>query len=278
MATVEQTRPAPATQDQNESVVVFEDVSIAFDRNEVLQNISFEVRPGETRVVLGPAGCGKSVLLKLANGLLRPDTGHIYVFGKDLNSMSEVELFAFRDRIGMVFQEGALFDSMTVRDNVAFRLIEEHSLAEDVDRRVREVLRFVELEHTIDKFPSQLSGGMRRRVAIARAIVTKPDLLLYDSPTGGLDPITSTTIIEMVVKQRDFFHTSSLLVTHRLQDAFTMATHYFDADQNKMLPLPEGKLDQQTSFLMLHDRKLVFDGTTEELVHSKDPYIQNYLE
>ena len=278
MATVEQTRPAPATQDQNESVVVFEDVSIAFDRNEVLQNISFEVRPGETRVVLGPAGCGKSVLLKLANGLLRPDAGHIYVFGKDLNSMSEVELFAFRDRIGMVFQEGALFDSMTVRDNVAFRLIEEHSLAEDVDRRVREVLRFVELEHTIDKFPSQLSGGMRRRVAIARAIVTKPDLLLYDSPTGGLDPITSTTIIEMVVKQRDFFHTSSLLVTHRLQDAFTMATHYFDADQNKMLPLPEGKLDQQTSFLMLHDRKLVFDGTTEELVHSKDPYIRDYLE
>jgi phospholipid/cholesterol/gamma-HCH transport system ATP-binding protein len=278
MATAEQTRPAPPTQDQNGSVVVFEDVSIAFDRNEVLQNISFEVRPGETRVVLGPAGCGKSVLLKLANGLLRPDTGNIYVFGKDLNSMSEVELFAFRDRIGMVFQEGALFDSMTVRDNVAFRLIEEHSLAEDVDRRVREVLRFVELEHTIDKFPSELSGGMRRRVAIARAIVTKPDLLLYDSPTGGLDPITSTTIIEMVVKQRDFFHTSSLLVTHRLQDAFTMATHYFDADQNKMLPLPEGKLDQQTSFLMLHDRKLVFDGTTEELVHSKDPYIQNYLE
>jgi phospholipid/cholesterol/gamma-HCH transport system ATP-binding protein len=265
MATAEQTR-------------VFENVSIAFDGNEVLNNISFRVMPGESRIILGPAGCGKSVLLKLANGLLKPDSGRIFVFGREIDAMREQDLFAFRDRIGMVFQEGALFDSMTVRDNVAFRLIEEHAPAEDIDRRVREVLRFVELEHTIDKFPSQLSGGMRRRVAIARAIVTKPDLLLYDSPTGGLDPITSTTIIELVVKQRDVFHTSSLLVTHRLQDAFTMATHRFDLEQNKMLPLPEGKLDPQTSFLMLHDRHLVFDGTTKELVHSTDPYIKNYLE
>ena len=277
MATVEQTRPAPATQDQNESVVVFEDVSIAFDRNEVLQNISFEVRPGETRVVLGPAGCGKSVLLKLANGLLRPDTGHIYVFGKDLNSMSEVELFAFRDRIGMVFQEGALFDSMTVRDNVAFRLIEEHSLAEDVDRRVREVLRFVELEHTIDKFPSQLSGGMRRRVAIARAIVTKPDLLLYDSPTGGLDPVTSTTIIELIVKRRDFYRTPSLMVTHRLQDAFMMCTHRFDAEASGMVKLPEGETDPNTTFLMMNEGKMIFDGSLHELVHSEDPFVREFL-
>jgi phospholipid/cholesterol/gamma-HCH transport system ATP-binding protein len=278
MATAEQTRPAAATLGPDQPVVVFENVSIAFDQNEVLQNISFKVRPGETRIVLGPAGCGKSVLLKLANGLLVPDSGHIYVFGEQIDTMPEEERFALRDRIGMVFQEGALFDSMTVRDNVAFRLIEEHASFEDVDRRVREVLRFVELERTIDKFPSELSGGMRRRVAIARAIVNKPDLLLYDSPTGGLDPITSTTIIEMVVKQRDFFHTSSLLVTHRLQDAFTMATHHFDPEQNKMLPLPQGELDPQTSFLMLHDRKLVFDGTTQELVHSENPFIKNYLE
>jgi phospholipid/cholesterol/gamma-HCH transport system ATP-binding protein len=278
MATAEQTRPAQVLPDPAQPVVVFENVSIAFDGNEVLNNISFRVMPGESRIILGPAGCGKSVLLKLANGLLKPDSGRIFVFGREIDAMREQDLFAFRDRIGMVFQEGALFDSMTVRDNVAFRLIEEHAPAEDIDRRVREVLRFVELEHTIDKFPSQLSGGMRRRVAIARAIVTKPDLLLYDSPTGGLDPITSTTIIELVVKQRDVFHTSSLLVTHRLQDAFTMATHRFDLDQNKMLPLPDGKLDPQTSFLMLHDRHLVFDGTTKELVHSTNPYIKNYLE
>jgi phospholipid/cholesterol/gamma-HCH transport system ATP-binding protein len=267
--------PPPAS---NDPVVVFDDVSIAFDQNEVLEHISFKVMPGESRIVLGPAGCGKSVLLKLANGLLRPDSGRIYVFGNEIDVMPEEDLFKLRDRIGMVFQEGALFDSMTVRDNVAYRLIEEHASAEEINKRVLEVLRFVELEHTIDKFPSQLSGGMRRRVAIARAIISKPDLLLYDSPTGGLDPITSTTIIELVVKQRDVSHTSSLLVTHRLQDAFMMATHSFDVEQNKMLPLPDGQLDPQTSFLMLHDRKLAFDGTTEELVHSTDPFIKDYLE
>ena len=270
---VEAARPA-----STDPVVVFDDVSIAFDGNEVLQNISFQVMPGETRIVLGPAGCGKSVLLKLANGLLLPDAGRIYVFGKEINAMPEEDLFAFRDRIGMVFQEGALFDSMTVRDNVAYRLIEEHVSAEEIDRRVLEVLRFVELDHTIDKYPSQLSGGMRRRVAIARAIVTGPDLILYDSPTGGLDPITSTTIIELVVKQRDVFHTSSLLVTHRLQDAFMMATHRFDQAENRMVPMAKGELDAQTTFLMLHDRKLVFDGTTQELVHSTNPFIKNYLE
>jgi phospholipid/cholesterol/gamma-HCH transport system ATP-binding protein len=270
---VEPTKPA-----SNDPVVVFDDVSIAFDQNEVLNNLSFKVMPGESRIILGPAGCGKSVLLKLANGLLRPDSGRIYVFGNEIDVMPEEDLFKLRDRIGMVFQEGALFDSMTVRDNVAYRLIEEHASAEEIDKRVLEVLRFVELEHTIDKFPSELSGGMRRRVAIARAIISKPDLLLYDSPTGGLDPITSTTIIELVVKQRDVSHTSSLLVTHRLQDAFTMAMHRFDLEQNKMVPLPDGELDPQTSFLMLHDRKLVFDGTTEELVHSTDPFIKDYLE
>ena len=278
MATAELTRPAPTPRDPNTPIVVFEDVSIAFDQNEVLQNISFKVMPGESRIVLGPAGVGKSVLLKLANGLLLPDSGKIFVFGQEVNAMPEEDLFAFRDHIGMVFQEGALFDSMTVRDNVAYRLIEEHASAEEIDRHVREVLRFVELEQTIDKFPSELSGGMRRRVAIARAIVSKPDLLLYDSPTGGLDPITSTTIIELVVKQRDVFHTSSLLVTHRLQDAFTMATHRFDPEQNKMLPLPKGQLDPQTTFLLLHDRRIAFDGTTQELVHSTDPFIKNYLE
>jgi phospholipid/cholesterol/gamma-HCH transport system ATP-binding protein len=278
MATAAVPEVEAAKPESNDPVVVFDGVSIAFDENEVLENISFKVMPGESRIILGPAGCGKSVLLKLANGLLRPDSGRIYVFGNEIDVMPEEDLFKLRDRIGMVFQEGALFDSMTVRDNVAYRLIEEHASAEEINNRVLEVLRFVELEHTIDKFPSQLSGGMRRRVAIARAIISKPDLLLYDSPTGGLDPITSTTIIELVVKQRDVSHTSSLLVTHRLQDAFTMATHRFDLEQNKMVPLPDGQLDPQTSFLMLHDRKLVFDGTTQELVHSTDPFIKNYLE
>src|SRR5271155_3730618 len=277
MATAELTRPAPAEPDPAAPVVVFEDVSIAFDQNEVLQNISFKVMPGENRIILGPAGVGKSVLLKLVNGLLLPDSGRILVFGKEIDAMPEEDLFAFRDRIGMVFQEGALFDSMTVRDNVAFRLIEEHTSAEEIDRRVLEVLRFVELEHTIDKFPSELSGGMRRRVAIARAIVSKPDLLLYDSPTGGLDPITSTTIIELVVKQRDVSHTSSLLVTHRLQDAFMLVGHRFDKETGQMEPLPAGQTDPSTSFLMLHQGKLVFDGSTHDLVHSDDEFIKQYL-
>src|SRR5271170_4449545 len=277
MATAELTRPAPTPRDPNAPIVVFENVSIAFDQNEVLKNISFKVMPGESRIVLGPAGVGKSVLLKIANGLLLPDSGRIFVFGQEINAMPEEDLFAFRDRIGMVFQEGALFDSMTVRDNVAYRLIEEHASAEEIDRHVREVLRFVELEQTIDKFPSELSGGMRRRVAIARAIVSKPDLLLYDSPTGGLDPITSTTIIELVVKQRDVYHTSSLLVTHRLQDAFTLATHTFDSAANHMVPIPDGKLDLKTDFLVLHDGHIVFDGSTHDLVHSDDPFLKEYL-
>lgn len=258
-------------------VVVFEDVSIGFEGKQVLQNISFQVMHGETRILLGAAGVGKSVLLKLANGLLRPDSGRITVFGEEVSSMPEQQLFTLRGRIGMVFQEGALFDSMTVRDNVAFRLIEEHVPDDEIDARVAEALRFVELEHTMEKFPSQLSGGMRRRVAIARAIVAKPDLLLYDSPTGGLDPITSTTIIELVVKQRDVYDTTSLLVTHRLQDAFTLATHRFNREENHMVPLPEGTLNQKTNFLMLHEGKLVFDGSTHDFVHSDDPLIQEYL-
>ncbi|HEY0796209.1 MAG TPA: ATP-binding cassette domain-containing protein [Acidisarcina sp.] len=258
-------------------MVVFDNVSISFDKNEVLKDVSFQVGPGETRVLLGPAGVGKSVLLKLANGLMCPDSGSIHVFGQEVSSMREEDLFALRDRIGMVFQEGALFDSLTVRDNVAYRLIEEHVAQSEIDARVLEALRFVELEHAIDKLPSQISGGMRRRVAIARAIISRPDLLLYDSPTGGLDPITSTTIVELIVKQRDVYRTSSLLVTHRLQDAFTMAMHRFNREENKMELLPEGKVDPSTTFLVLHESKLIFDGSTHDLIHSSDPFITNYL-
>jgi phospholipid/cholesterol/gamma-HCH transport system ATP-binding protein len=260
-----------------EPAVVFENVTIGFENKPVLNNISFTVKPGETRILLGPAGVGKSVLLKMADGLLRPDSGRILVFGEEVSAMPEEQLFALRSRIGIVFQEGALFDSLTVRDNVGYRLMEERMPYEEIERRVLEALRFVELEHTVDKFPSQLSGGMRRRVAIARAIITKPDLLLYDSPTGGLDPITSTTIIELVMKQRDVYHTSSLLVTHRLQDAFVLASHRFNRDANKMEPLPEGHSDPQTSFLVLNEGKLVFDGSTRDLVNSDDPFLKEYL-
>lgn len=269
--------PVEAHSNPDEPVVVFENVSIAFDQKQVLENISFQVKPGETRILLGPAGVGKSVLLKLTNGLLKPDSGRIFVFGEEVSSMREEDLFKLRGSIGTIFQEGALFDSLTVRDNVGFRLEEEHVPEDEIDRRVTEALRFVELEHTLTKFPSQLSGGMRRRVAIARAIVTNPKLLLYDSPTGGLDPITSTTIIELVVKQRDVYETSSLLVTHRLQDAFTLATHRFNREANKMEPLPGDHTDLRTSFLVLFDKKLVFDGSTHDLVHSDDPFIKEYI-
>ena len=261
----------------DEPVIVFEDVILRSPERTVLDDISFEVKGGETRILLGPAGVGKSVLLKLTNGLIRPNSGTIRIFGEDLGRLREQDLFKLRDNIGMVFQEGALFDSLTVKDNVAYRLNEDHVPEEEVDRRVREVLRFVELEDTIDKFPSQLSGGMRRRVSIARAIISKPELVLYDSPTGGLDPITSNTIIELVIKQRDVYGSSSLLVSHRLQDAFMLATHRFNKEENRMEKLPNGEVDPGTTFLVLHEGKLVFDGPTMDLVHSDDPFIKEYL-
>ncbi len=204
----------------------------------LLKDISFTVDRGQTLIILGPAGTGKSVLMKLVNGLLRPDSGTITVFGENVTAMPERDLFNLRQRIGMVFQESALFDSMNVEDNVAYRLNEERMPADESHTKVEEVLNFVELPTAIAKFPAELSGGMRRRVSIARAIITAPDLILYDSPTGGLDPITSTTIIELVVKQRDVSHTTSLLITHRLQDAFTLATHCWNTEENKMDPDP----------------------------------------
>lgn len=267
----------PPAQSPNEPVVVFEHVSIGFEQKSVLEDISFQVRQGEMRILLGPAGVGKSVLLKLVNGLLRPDSGRIFVFGEEVSAMKEEDLFELRGAIGTVFQEGALFDSLTVRDNVGYRLLEEHLPEDEITARATEALRFVEMEQTLDKFPSELSGGMRRRVAIARAIVTNPKLILYDSPTGGLDPITSTTIIELVMKQRDVSHTSSLVVTHRLQDAFVLAMHHYDKKSNQMVALPPHETDPNTTFLMLHQGHLVFDGTTKELIHSDDPFIKEYI-
>src|SRR5437588_9066465 len=261
-----------------EVVLEFKDVELGFDRHLVLRGISFRLHRGETKVLFGVAGSGKSVILKLALGLLKPDAGTITVLGQEVSSMPEQDLFELRRKIGMVFQESALFDSLTVEENVAFRLMEEHIPAEQIRQRVSEALRFVELEHTLQKFPSELSGGMRRRVAIARAIVTQPEIILYDSPTGGLDPVTSNTIIELVVKQRDVYKTSSLLVTHRLQDAFTMANHYFDRKANQMKPLPPGARGEvPMGFLILRDGKVIFDGDVHELAQSKDEYIREYI-
>ncbi len=267
------------TVDISAPVIVFEDVVMSFGENEVLRGVSFHLPRGETKAVFGVAGSGKSLILKLALGLIRPDSGRIVVLGEDVTQMEEAQLFELRGKIGMVFQESALFDSLTVRENVAYRLMEEHGVYdENIDRRVREALRFVELEHTLDLNPSELSGGMRRRVAIARAIITQPELLLYDSPTGGLDPVTSNTIIELIVKQRDVNKTSALLVTHRLQDAFTMATHQFDKQNNRMIALPPGQhCDVPMSFLVLRDGKVIFDGDLHNLANSPDEYIQEYI-
>jgi phospholipid/cholesterol/gamma-HCH transport system ATP-binding protein len=264
--------------DITKSPIIFEDVHIQFEDNLVLKGVSFELKHGETKILLGIAGSGKSVLLKMALGLIRPDKGRIFVLGQEVSSMDERDLFTLRRNIGMVFQEGALFDSFTVKENVAYRLREEKLSEEDIQKRVLDALTFVELGHTLEKFPSQLSGGMRRRVAIARALITQPEILLYDSPTGGLDPITSTRIIELVVKQRDVFQTSALLVTHRLQDAFTMASHYFDNEKNQMLPVdPKNPRDTRTSFLLLRDGKVIFDGLALGLGVSKDEYIREYI-
>src|SRR5437660_786891 len=268
-----------SSQDASSPSIVFERVSIAFERKPVLDGISFQLAKGETKAIFGVAGSGKSTILKLSLGLIKPDDGHIYVLGEDVTELSEEALFDLRRKIGMVFQESALFDSLTVRENVAFRLFEEGNVSEDeIERRVREALSSVQLQHTVDMFPSELSGGMRRRVAIARAIVTQPEIILYDSPTGGLDPVTSNTIIELVVKQRDVYKTSSLLVTHRLQDAFTMATHQFDKQANHLQELPRGQYcDVPMSFLVLRDGKVIFDGDIHQLVHTKDEYIKEYI-
>ena len=270
--------PALDTAADAAPVVVFLNVSIAFDGPPVLENVSFSVGPVETRILLGPAGVGKSVLLKLTNGLLRPDQGSILLFGQDISHMPEEKLFPLRARIGMVFQEGALFDSLTVRDNVAYQLLGEGVPDPQINRRVRKALRFVELEETFSLYPASLSGGMKRRVAIARAFIRKPELLLYDSPTGGLDPVTSTTIIELVMKERDVYRTPSLLVTHRLQDAFILCTHRFDSEQNRMVPRPEGETDPNTTFLMLEEGRLIFDGSLHELLHSENAFVREFLE
>src|ERR1700675_2970306 len=272
-------QPSKVPEGAPSPILVFENVSLAFDEKVVLKDISFRLERGETKAIFGVAGSGKSTILKLALGLMKPDSGRIYVLGEEVTEMTENALFDLRRQIGMVFQESALFDSRTVRENVAFRLMEEGSVSEDeIERRVREALSFVELERTVDMFPSELSGGMRRRVAIARAIVTQPEILLYDSPTGGLDTVTSTTIVELIVKQRDVYKTSSLMVIHRLQDAFIMATHSFDRKTNQMVPLARGtRSEVPMAFLILREGKVIFDGDLDELARTRDEYIREYI-
>jgi phospholipid/cholesterol/gamma-HCH transport system ATP-binding protein len=269
---------ASAITSMSEYAIEFDNVSIAFDEKVVLDGISFKLHHGETKAVFGVAGSGKSTMLKLAMGLMRPDSGRIFVLGEEVTEMSEQQLFQLRRRVGIVFQESALFDSLKVYENVAFRLMEEKTPVEEIERRVREVLRFVELERTYDMRPSELSGGMRRRVAIARAIITEPEVILYDSPTGGLDPVTSNTIVELIMKQRDVYKTSALMVTHRLQDAFTMATYQFDKATNQMVALPKGQYcEVAMSFLILRDAKVIFDGDAHQLAASRDDYIREYI-
>jgi phospholipid/cholesterol/gamma-HCH transport system ATP-binding protein len=260
-------------------MVAFEDVSLAFDEKVVLNRVSFTLEAGRMKLVLGASGAGKSTILRLILGLLRPDSGRVFINGTRVDQLSESELMPVRAQLGMVFQEGALFDSFTVRENVGYRLYEEtHQPLEEVDARVREVLGFVGLEEYGDRLPSELSGGQRRRVAIARALTSRPRILLYDEPTTGLDPITALTIDEEIVKLRDLEGVSSIVVTHQLRDAFFIATHeaHSEGDEVVYRPVSPDRV-QYTEFLMLREGRIAFEGTAEELRASTDPYLKAFL-
>ncbi len=256
-------------------------VSLAFEANLVLDDVSFQLGAGETLVLLGVTGSGKSVLLKLILGLIKPDSGEVRVGGRDLVPLPETELFALRRRMGIVFQEGALFDSMSVYENVAYRLREDGEKVESrIESRVREVLRFVEMEHAVDKMPAELSGGMRRRVSIARAIASEPSIMLYDSPTGGLDPVTAHTINILIAKLRDVGGATSLVVTHRLADAYALAHFAYSPEQHDLVPAPgNGGAGGRaaTRFLVLREGRVYFLGTTAEIVASPDSYVRRFL-
>jgi len=260
-------------------VIVFKNVSLAFDDTVVLRDVSFTLRRGHTKIILGASGAGKSISLKLILGLLKPDAGEVWVNGQRVDGFTEEQMMKVRGDLGMVFQEGALFDSLTVGENVGFKLYEETDLPlEDIRKRVEEVLGFVRLAQFIDRRPSELSGGQRRRVAIARAMTVKPRILLYDEPTTGLDPITCDTIDEEIVKLRDLEEVSSILVTHQLRDAFFVATQEARAEAGKITFAPAGpdKLEE-AEFMMLKDGLILFEGTASELRASTDPYIQAFL-
>jgi phospholipid/cholesterol/gamma-HCH transport system ATP-binding protein len=261
-------------------VIVFDHVELAFDDKVVLKDLSFTLLKGHTKIILGASGSGKSTALKIVTGLLRADSGVVWVNGQRVDQLSEQEMMAVRADLGMIFQEGALFDSLTVRENVGYKLYEETDLPiEDVDRRVEEVLGFVGLQEYMHRMPSELSGGQRRRVAIARAMAFKPRILLYDEATTGLDPITATTVDDEIIKLRDLESVSSIVVTHQLRDAFYVATHMavLGADGAvRIEPASAGK-EREAEFIMLRDGLICFEGDADALRRSTDPYIQTFL-
>jgi phospholipid/cholesterol/gamma-HCH transport system ATP-binding protein len=262
-----------------DEMIVFKHVSLAFDATVVLRDVSFTLRKGHTKIILGASGAGKSISLKLILGLLKPDGGEVWVNGERVDQMSELEMMKVRGDLGMVFQEGALFDSLTVGENVGYKLYEESAMPlSEVRARVEEVLGFVGLAQFVDRKPSELSGGQRRRVAIARAMTVKPGILLYDEPTTGLDPITADTIDEQIVKLRDLEEVTSILVTHQLRDAFFVATREAKriGDDVEFVLAGPAKLEE-AEFMMLKDGVIIFEGTADELRASTDPYIQAFL-
>ena len=269
------------------AVVAFTNVKIGFEEGDVLRGVSFEVMPRETLVLLGETGTGKTLTLKLAAGLLRPNQGKIEVLGQEVSSMQEQELLTYRRQVGFVFQEGALFDSMTVGENVAYRLREDRLDEDEIESRVQESLRFVELEHTGEMLPSELSGGMRRRVSIARTLATRPPIVLYDSPTAGLDPVTAQTIITLILQLRDVFGVTAIMATHRLQDGFGLARFRFDPESKRVVRLGSNESsaaaaraegdEPATRFMVYRDGRVYFEGKPEELAESKDEYLQKFL-
>ena len=273
------TETRSAVLDANHPAIVLEHVNLAFDEKVILRDVSFSLLPGHTKIILGASGSGKSTILKLILGLLKPDGGRIYVNGERMDTMSERELMTVRADLGMVFQEGALFDSLTVAENVGYKLYEETDLSlEEVRTRVEEVLGFVRLEDFIDRRPSELSGGQRRRVAIARAMAAKPGILLYDEATTGLDPITATTIDEEMVKLRDLEDVSSIIVTHQLRDAFFVAEHEAIRErQGVRIERADAAKADEAEFIMLREGVIAFEGNAAELRASHDEYIRTFL-
>jgi phospholipid/cholesterol/gamma-HCH transport system ATP-binding protein len=265
----------------DESLIRFENVNVVFaDGTQALDNMSFDVKHGETRILLGAAGSGKTVLLKTAMGLIRANSGKVFLFGEDVTRMPEAKLFDVRSRIGMLFQESALFDSMTIAQNVAYPLLNQKAISmprEQMEPAVRDSLRFVELEHKLEKYPAELSGGMRRRAAIARAVVSKPRLLLYDSPTAVLDPITAHTIMALIIKERDVDDTTALVVTHRYQDGNLVANFRYNPDSGRLDPVLKNGPGTNTIFMVLRDGRLVFEGGQTELESLQDPYITKFV-